>query len=78
MKNYIAITVLSALVVGCMPAETATSDVQATYEANCLTVTKALENFQNEAADYSTHNQESFLGSDLPYIILEILSRLMT
>ena len=33
---------------------------QATYEANCITVTKALENFQNEVADYSTHNQESF------------------
>lgn len=61
MKNYTAITALSLLVVGCnAPAETATSDVQATYEANCITVTKALENFQNEVADYSTHNQESF------------------
>ena len=30
------------------------------YEANCATVTTALENFQNETADYSMYNQESF------------------
>ena len=60
MKNYIAITVLSALVVGCMPAENETSEVQAMYEANCATVTTALETFQNETADYSMYNQESF------------------
>ena len=60
MKNILAITAFSALAVGCMPAENETSEVQAMYEANCATVTTALENFQNETADYSMYNQESF------------------
>jgi len=60
MKKILAITALSALAVGCMPAENETSEVQAMYEANCATVTTALENFQNETGDYSLYNQESF------------------
>ena len=60
MRKILAITALSALAVGCMPAENETSEVQAMYEANCATVTTALENFQNETADYSMYNQESF------------------
>ena len=60
MRKILAITALSVLAVGCMPAENETSEVQAMYEANCATVTTALENFQNETADYSMYNQESF------------------
>ena len=60
MRKILSITALSALAVGCMPAENETSEVQAMYEANCATVTTALENFQNETADYSMYNQESF------------------
>ena len=60
MRKILAITALSALAVGCMPVENETSEVQAMYEANCATVTTALENFQNETADYSMYNQESF------------------
>jgi len=39
MRKILAITALSALAVGCMPAENETSEVQAMYEANCATVT---------------------------------------
>ena len=60
MRKILAITALSVLAVGCMPAENETSEVQAMYEANCATVTTALENFQNETADYSMYNQDSF------------------